>query len=183
MVERPWERVKDPVQLPDLVEHEQVLALSDEEIAGIILSHLLPRSEDSAYRARWDRMWALVAANDVLAHRFLDVLEDFIAVTERAVESGLEPAQRKRALRYLKLWDDRWKALDGEADEPLKWAGPAVRKLPRPARRVLEKFVDAIDEHRGEVEESGVVRGEDERLWSVLESTGLEPRASRRDAS
>lgn len=176
---QPWARVKNPCPIPAPVDEVVYRVLDDDSLAQVIRDHILPRSEDAPYREAWAQLWALLEADDDLADRALDVLEDFIDGTEADIDGGeLSSQQLRRARMYLKRFSDRWERLDNANPVPLQWAGKAAEGLPMPARRVVEKLVNAIDAHRAGTTNPTTV---DKTLWGILAKTGLDPAVRNQD--
>lgn len=180
LLERPWARIKTPVPIPDPADVDDLLTLPLEQLAELVRDHLLPRGQDPDARTRWERLWAALGADDRLADRTFDVLEDLLSTTEADLGSGrLEDADERRARKFLTSCDHAWSRLQGHDDRPLGWAGGRAARFNPPARHVLAQLVDAIAEHRRSVTEAKTVRGVDEELWRVLAAVRLDPEQMR----
>lgn len=180
LLERPWGRVKDPVAIPHLLDTDSLLELTDQDLAILLRDHLVPRP-DLGNRRSWERLWTVLGGDPQLSDRAFDVLEDLLDTTEAALQGEqLDDHQRRRAEKFLRFCEDAWKRLQLDDDKPLGWAGRAAVGFNPPARRVLERLVDAIAHHRTMVTREGSVRETDEQLWRVLGAVGLDPAESRR---
>ena len=176
LLDRPWARVREPTPLPRPLTVEQLRSLTEVDLARLLRDHLVPRAEDPDGRGGWERLWALLRAEDDLAERAFDVLEDLLEVTETALAGGgLREAEVRRARKTQRLCQEAWRRLEVDDDGPLAWAGRAARGFNPPARRVLAQLVDAVDAHRREVRATGPPGEVDERLWRVLGRVGLDP--------
>jgi len=98
IVEQPWARVRERVPVPDRATRVQLEALDDLEFSELLRSHLLPPNGD---RDRWHALWAVLSDHPDLAHRTLQVLGQFLSVTEELLgQFGLDPAVKRRARRF-----------------------------------------------------------------------------------
>ena len=179
LINQPWSRVRNAVPLPgDLGSAGPLLALDPEQFAALIRSHLIPREDQSGGRARWTRLWALLAGDEQLSERTFDVLEDFLDITEDDLASGgLDDAQTNRTRKFQARCVEAWKRLQQVDDRPLAWAGNAADGFNPPGRKVIARLVAAITRHRSVVTRSRrPISPEDQHLWAVLEAVQLDPR-------
>lgn len=101
MLEQPWARVKQPTVLPPALDRDLVAGLQDDQLAEVLRDHLVPSGGAGPERAAWDRFWAVFAADDELAERAFEVLEDFLDQVEDALKTvGAEDPQRKRMTKF-----------------------------------------------------------------------------------
>jgi len=180
LLERPWDRVKSPVTIPEPLNADQIGQMAAVDFAVLLRDHLVPREPAGGGRRQWERLWDLLAADDRLADRAFDVLDEFLDAAEAALESGeLDSHQQSRARKFTRFCEDGWKRLQVDSDRPLGWAGRAAANFSPPARKVLQQLVDAIDTHRREVTAGGVPSAEDRQLWSALRAVDLDPEGAR----
>lgn len=177
LIEHPWTRVRDPRPIPTHL--TKLPELNDVEFAELIRSNLNPRtsSKRSAEYIAWNQLWEALRADDGLAERTYDVLEEFEEQTEVALDQGdLDDAGRKRAEKFLRACGAMWQRIDREPPaRPLEWAGDAGNFPPR-ARHVIAQFVSALASHRASVLHSGRrPTPEEEELWGVMSQVGLDP--------
>ncbi len=158
----PWKRV-EPISLPSSRIEQRLLAMSPDDFAALVHANLLPRHPEG--RELFRIVWGTIAANDELADRTADLLEEWIATSQQAV--GTDPTTDRRVAKFIQTANA---ALD-RIDQPLAWAGPEARKYNLPARGVIEKLVDAIDTHRSTTPNP---TPEDRQLWAVLGAVGLD---------
>lgn len=184
LIERPWTRVKDPVPIPAGDLKAALATMDDLSLAELIRSHLVPRDTEPSGRTRWHQLWTEIDQDTALADRTFDVLEQFLDASEAATaDSELDTAQRQRAQKFHRFCNDAWHRLQGslDEDEPLSWAGRAAAGFNRPARKVIEQLVQAIDEHRSTARKlAAQPTAADRRLWQVLRQVGLDPDRIRR---
>lgn len=101
LLEQPWARVKQPTVLPPALDRDLVAGLQDDQLAEVLRDHLVPSGGAGAERAVWDRFWAVLSADDDLAERAFEVLEDFLDQVEDALEAAsAEHPQRKRMTKF-----------------------------------------------------------------------------------
>lgn len=181
LLEQPWARVKEPVAIPTPTTVSTLESLSEQDLAVLLRDHLVPRRPDGVERARWESLWRLLSADDALAERCYDVLEQFLGDVDAALAEG-QPDEhtRKRMEKFRRFCDDAWQRLQVHHDRPLGWAGRAGAGFNPAGRAVISKLVDAIDHHRAQAEAEGDVRKADHRLWQVLDDVGLDPAHSGR---
>lgn len=177
LIERPWERVKDPTRIPPALSVEMLSAMPAGDFAQLIRDHLLPRQPRGEERERWERLWTLLGTSDELGERAFDVLDEFLDAVEHALEAGaLDEQAQRRAQKFSGSCRDAWKRLDVDQGRPLGWAGQlTAAKFNPAARRVIDRLVTAIDAHRREVLRVGSGGGEDDILWQVLQQLNLDP--------
>lgn len=178
VIERPWTRVRTPVPIPAQVTTATLAQLGQAELAELIRSNFVPRTDGPNGRAAWEQLWALLKNDDELAGRAFDVLEDFLDITEDALEAGtLEDAEASRARKFKARCEEAWKRLDRmEDDSPLAWAGKAGEFQPS-ARKVISILVGAIARHRSAVLRSGREPSSvDQQLWDAMRRVDLDPR-------
>ena len=176
LLEQPWARVKEPVAIPTPTTAESLEALSEQDLAVLVRDHLVPRRPDGVERARWESLWRLLSAEDALAERCFDVLEQFLDDVETAL-AGAQPDKhsRMRMEKFRRFCDDAWQRLQLHHDRPLGWAGRAGAGFNPAGRAVISRLVDAIDRHRARADITGEVRPADRQLWQVLREVGLDP--------
>lgn len=177
-IERPWERVRQPPELPASPTAAALRTMTEQEFAELLRAHLVPRGTDKQDRERWDRFWQVLNTDDALNDRAFGILEVFQSVTESAAPATDREAQRMtRFLRQVT-----------EAQNRLEWElpsfGPAVaaklRTFPGGTRRHLIDLISAIDAHRADTLAAGSPTPADQELWSVLADVGLDPREDTR---
>lgn len=177
-LDRPWARVAEIELIPSPLNGRALRELGGSQFAGLIRDHLVPRQPAAEARRQWEQLWDLLAGDDELAERALDVLEQFLDTTEAALHGELDEHQTRRASKFLRFCDDAWNRLDrGDDVRPLGWAGKAGRGFNPAAAKVIARIVDAIDTHRDAVGEHG--SSADKQLWAVLREVDLDPRRSR----
>ena len=176
LLEQPWARVKEPVAIPTPTTVATLDELSEQDLAVLLRDHLVPRRPDGVERARWESLWRLLSADDALAERCFDVLEQFLGGVDAALADG-QPDEhtRKRMEKFRRFCDDAWQRLQMHHDRPLGWAGRAGAGFNPAGRAVISNLVDAIDRHRAELEAQGDVRLADRQLWQILDDVGLDP--------
>lgn len=182
LIDQPWTRVKDPVEIPAEMSAESLAALTDHDLAHLLRSNLVPRQGDAGGRRRWDRLWQLLDGDEQLADRALDVLEEFMEACDQAEHGGeLDAHAATRVAKFRRFCESAWNRLDSgsglPADAPLGWAGRRARAFNAHARQVLENLVTAIDTHRSAVTEPSRA---DLELWGVLRRVGLDPHGHNR---
>ncbi|MFE5309812.1 hypothetical protein [Isoptericola sp. NPDC056605] len=176
-IDAPWTRVRTPVAVPKDPTPAALLALSDVDLAELLRSHLVPRDQSKAGRDAWDKLWLAVRADDKLADRAYDILEEFLNATQDALERDEVPeAQKKRAAKFIELCQQSWARIDrgGSAPQYLDWAGKAGDFQPR-ARYVVNVLVTAIARHRATVREGSPGTPADDELWAALREVKLDP--------
>ena len=177
----PWARVKDPTPIPDPVDPEAIRVLSADQLRLLVRDNLLPREDDVEGRARWAKLWAVLADDPELTELAFDVLEDLMDVTEDAIEDdALDQVASKRARKFLRTCEEAWSRLQIDEERPLGWAGRRATTLDPLSRRVLEQLVLAIAGHRHDVTRRGDPKQIDQRLWAVLADVDLDPADYRR---
>lgn len=178
MLEQPWKRSKNPAQLPDFDQVDELRHLAGPEFSEILRDHLEPASNDANYVSQWRRFWNHLAFDEQLADRTESVLEDFIDRTAVALEAGAFEAQEaKRATRFR---DRCLKALDrlDRADvDPLGWLGARAAGFNPRSRGVIAALIDAIDDHRRGTGADATPA--DKRLWAVLRAQRIDPKDHR----
>lgn len=177
LIDQPWTRVRNPVPIPEKLNAEILAALSDTDFAGLVRSNLNPADPSKAARNAWNRLWETLRADDDLADRTYDILEDFQDLTEDALAGDeLDEPGRKRAEKFLRACQLSWQRIDREPPAgPLGWAG-AAGKFPAPADRVIATMISAIARHRSAVATSPAgASTDDEELWAVLRKINLDP--------
>lgn len=183
MTSEPWARIKLPMPIPD--EHDQSAALqamADDEFVELVRGHLLPRGSGRE-REAWVTLWENLTRDEGLLERTFDVLESFLDVTDRAIETGaLEEAAAVRANKFRTACEGAWSRLQrADDDGPLAWAPWAAEKFDPEARSTIALLVSAIARHRSSVTGAGgPVRSEDQVLWDRLRVVRLDPRDYRR---
>ncbi|ACZ32398.1 hypothetical protein Xcel_3399 (plasmid) [Xylanimonas cellulosilytica DSM 15894] len=177
LIAQPWTRVRTPAPIPDPPTANHLAALEDVEFAELLRSNLVPGDPSKTTRELWDRLWAVLRADEDLTERTYNVLEEFRDLTEDALDGDeLDDAGRKRAEKFLRNCESSWQRIDREVPAtPLSWAGKAGN-FPPHAARVIAQLVSAIARHRHVVEESPIgSSGADEELWRVLRRINLDP--------
>lgn len=177
MLDRPWARVKNPTPIPAVLDRAILSRLDLGAFAELLRDNLLPRRD----RGAWHDLWDLLDANDDLADRALDILESFEDTTSRLVkEPATEAADRERGKKFLEIVNQAISRLSSEASErrqqsePLQWAGRRAEKFNPLGRRVIERLVLAIDEHRSSTS-ADTAGPADQELWRVLGELHLDP--------
>lgn len=177
----PWARVKDPTPIPDPLEPEAIRVLPVGQLQLLVRDNLLPREEDVDGRARWAKLWTVLADDHELTELAFDILEDLMDVTADAIEDDeLDQVESKRARKFLRTCEEAWARLLVDEQRPLGWAGRRATLLDPLSRRVLEQLVLAIAGHRHELAGHGDAQHIDERLWTVLAEVDLDPAGFRR---
>ncbi len=179
MPARPWERVPEPVALPAGMSVDVLVALEEGEFRRLVRDHLLPRDGNGSSktaRGQWARLWGMLAADDDLADRTFDALEVMATDTEKAlVDEKLSAEQARRARKFLLHCDQAADRLEVRGDgRPLAWAGRAGTGFNAPARKVIDRLVGAVAEHRAAIG-TGRELVADQRLWAALGEVGLDP--------
>ncbi len=178
MIEQPWTRVRLLPPLPEPISVATLEALEPEEFAQLLRTLLVPRDTSTAARQAWTRWWHVVTSEEKLVDQAFDVLDDFIDTTDVAIAEGeLDEIQAKRARAFGHRCNDAWSKLESsDRPAPLSWAGSAGKFGPG-AAKVIARLVSAIARHRTAVLRSNrAVAPEDQRLWNVMRSIGLDPR-------
>lgn len=177
MLDRPWDRVKDPTPIPARLSESTLVEMAEDGFATLLRDNLLPRQD----RAAWRELWDLLDGDDDLADRALDVLEDFERQTSRHLaEEADDERDRARATKFLQVLSQALSRLDNDSqegrrrDEPLAWAGRRAERFNPLGRRVIEQLVFAVDQHRAQVGEREA-RPEDLELWRVLGEIRFDP--------
>lgn len=183
LLEQPWARVKEPVAIPAPITVATLEALSEQDLAVLLRDHLVPRRPDGVERARWESLWRVLSADDGLAERCFDVLEQFLGDVDAVLADG-DPDEhtRKRMEKFRRFCDDAWQRLQMHHDRPLGWAGRAGAGFNPAGRAVISKLVDAVDRHRAVTQVEGGGTEADRQLWQVLGDVGLDPGRSRASA-
>ncbi|GAB4590000.1 hypothetical protein [Nocardia sp. IFM 10818] len=173
MLSEPWKRVKNPSPLPVFAGAADLRALDDNSLAEALRDHMLPASEDNAYKRRWQEFWRLLGFDVELADRSGAILRDFLDQADAALESGdLDDAQTKRANRFQERCRNSLDRIGRAEEDPLGWLGARAAMFNVRARAVIAALVDAIDEHR---EETTDPTPADEKLWAQLGELKLDP--------
>ena len=176
LLEQPWARVKEPVAIPAPTTVATLEALSEQDLAVLLRDHLVPRRPNGVERTRWEALWRLLSADDALAERCFDVLEQFLSDVDAALaDSQPDEHSRKRMEKFRRFCDDAWQRLQMHHDRPLGWAGRAGAGFNPAGRAVISKLVDSIARHREQSETTGDVKPGDRQLWQVLRDVGLDP--------
>ena len=176
LLEQPWARVKEPVAIPAPTTVATLEALSEQDLVVLLRDHLVPRRPDGVERARWEALWRLLSADDALAERCFDVLEQFLSDVDAALADGQpDEHSRKRMEKFRRFCDDAWQRLQMHHDRPLGWAGRAGAGFNPAGRKVIERLVAAIADHRRAVGGGSRPRSADEALWRTLTDVGLDP--------
>lgn len=176
LIDRPWERVRQPAALPDPLSAPDLLDMPEDAFAHLIRSQLVPRDHTGAGRRAWARFWDVLRSDDLLTNRVYDVLDEFLDTTEESVASqALETREAARARKFLLQCRQAWDRIDRE-HEPgsLSWAGSAGNFQPA-ARRVIAILVAAIARHRAAVYRAQRPTPDDRHLWAVLRHVDLDP--------
>ena len=179
VITEPWTRVRAPVPIPHPLTSDELLRLSNVQYAELLRSNLTPRTEAGQRRA-WDALWQLLRADDDLADRTYDVLDDFLDTTQTARDAGtLDEAALTRTAKFADQCQKAWNRLeraDRRRREPLAWA-PHLAALPPESRHIIATLTGAIARHRGHVLNSHeAVRPADRVLWDTLRALNLDPR-------
>lgn len=184
-LDQPWSRVKEPVPIPVPTTAPTLQELSEQDLARLLRDHLVPRQTTGVERTKWESLWRVLSADDDLAERAFDVLEDFLTDVEQALQAdGLDEHTRKRMEKFRRFCDDAWQRLRLHHSRPLSWAGRAGAGFNPAGRVVISRLVDAIARHRALVQDLPDVRDADLELWQVLKHIGLDPdQASRNNPS
>lgn len=152
MLEKPWARVKQPTVLPQALDRDLVAGLQVDQLAEVLRDHLVPSGGAGPERAAWDRFWAVFAADDDLAERAFEVLEDFLDQVEDALKAvGDEDPQRKRMTKFQLNAENAIARLDKEP--AVRGARGAGRYRPGAARAAVTTAVraEALARARSEV--------------------------------
>lgn len=176
LIDRPWERVRQPAELPAPVSAQGLLGMPEEEFAHLIRSQLVPREHNRPGRRAWAHFWDVLRTDDVLADRVYDVLDDYLDTTEDALGGGgLDEREATRARKFLLQCRQAWDRVDREPEPgSLGWAGSAGNFQPA-ARRVIAILVGAIAKHRAAVYRTRRPSPDDRHLWAVLRHVDLDP--------
>lgn len=175
-VDQPWSRVRDPVPIPVPTDARTLLDLDEQDLARVLRDHLVPRQPTGAERARWESLWRVLSADDDLAERAFDVLEEFLGDVDQALQrEDLDEHTRKRMDKFRRFCDDAWQRLQLHHDRPLGWAGRAGAGFNPAGRAVIAQLVQAVANHRSCVQAQPDVRDADVQLWQVLSAVGLDP--------
>ena len=175
-LDQPWSRVKEPVPIPVPTTAQTLQELSEPELARLLRDHLVPRQATGVERTRWESLWRVLSADDALAERAFDVLEDFLSDVDQALQADdLDEHTRKRMEKFRRFCDDAWQRLRLHHSRPLSWAGRAGAGFNPAGRVVISRLVDAIAAHRHALVDQPNVRPADRQLWAVLRDVGLDP--------
>lgn len=164
-----WASVQAAVPIP--ADPSAVDAASDALFFELLRTNLMPRQDVPGYH----RLWRFLASNDGAHDRAYDVLQQLRGATEGDLSSGeLTAKEISRAKKYLRQVTNSLNRLEHDPNqEALGWAGKAADGFSPASRKVMEKLVMAIDEHRDAITDP---TGADKRLWSILGEVGLDPR-------
>ncbi len=177
LIHQPWARIRTPAPIPAELTADALWNLPDTAFGELVRSQLVPQDQSPAGRRRWDELWEILRADNDLADRTYNVLEEFIDDTETALAGGdLDPAGDKRARKFLWQCERAWQRVDRGRDrdhQALAWAGRAGAFEPK-ARMVIATLVAAVARHRSAV--GSQATEDDRRLWSVLGEVNLDPR-------
>jgi len=177
----PWARAKHPTPIPVDLRGADLMELDDVEFAQLIRDQLMPRQPTGPEREAWGKLWTTFGNSEPeLAERVFDVLEEFLEQTEEALSAGqLDDAQTKRARKFARFCEEAWNRLEVTIHQPLGWAGRAAASgFNRESRIVIGQLVEAIATHRETREtttQEGPIAADDEALWAVLRTVGLDP--------
>lgn len=105
-----WDRIEEPAELPSHLSIGGLHNLGDSELAELLRSNLLPRSDRSQARARWRAFWTCLAHDPGLLADARSILGEFFALAE--AELAANPDNR-RARRFKDLVSDRIQKLEG----------------------------------------------------------------------
>lgn len=161
-IDQPWARVKQPTVIPGSVDRDLVAVMPDRELAELLRDHLVPSGSTGAARHIWDRFWELLRDDDDLADRAFDILEEFLDLTEDAIDEALNAdtaaadSQLKRMQKFLLNTENAWQRMH-------KTAGVGAR-----TSGVERRLVAAITRHRTAVLADGGPTTADLKLWEVL---------------
>lgn len=176
LLDQPWSRVKDPVPIPVPTDAQTLLGLGELDLARLLRDHLVPRQPVGGERTSWEALWRVLSADDELAERAFDVLEEFLGDVEDALQDeSLDGHTRKRMEKFRRFCDDAWQRLRLHHTRPLSWAGRAGAGFNPAGRAVIAQLVDAIARHRFLVQPQADVQDADNQLWQVLHEVGLDP--------
>lgn len=144
-----WDRINQPVRLPDVVTVDWLESLDDEMFAEVLRSNLLPR-ETASGRLSWEALWRLLQLWPELQADATEVLTGWLTAAEAQVAAN--PGDR-RARRFLDQVLQRRKALE------LKHGRSGSRA----------ELLAAIEAHRAVTIESRLEPSEaDIALWGYL---------------
>lgn len=176
LIDRPWERVRQPAELPAPISPGDLLEMPDETFAHLIRSQLVPREHSGPGRRAWAHFWDVLRGEDELADRVYDILDDYLDATEDALGRGeLDERGTARARKFLLQCRQAWDRIDRDPEPgSLGWAGSAGNFQPA-ARRVIAILVGAIAKHRAAVYRTRRPSPDDRHLWSVLRHVNLDP--------
>jgi hypothetical protein len=175
LIERPWTRVRQPVPI-GAVTATSLQETTAADFAQLIRSNLMPRDQEPGGRRAWEQLWALLRADDELAGRTYDVLEDFLDVTQDALDAGDLQTETSRAEKFMGQCQQAWSRLERDEDGGhLAWAGSAGNFQPA-AQRVIATLIGAIARHRTTLRRSpDEVSAADQELWAVMARVSLDP--------
>lgn len=152
--ESPWDRIKDPVPVPEPCTAVVLRLLTDEEFALLLRSHLVPGPDRSGFQ----QLWIVLAFNDDLADRAFDILEEWLEVAEQHLRTG---PQSSRARKFRGFCDGAWNRLTKIRQFDTK------EEMEQPAPHTTAgHFALAI--HRHQQACAGAATAVDQALWAAL---------------
>ncbi len=184
----PWMRVKDPTPLPKDPSPTKLansLRDCDDEVLGrLIRDHLVPLSDETAYRRGWNAFWRALGFDPVLRARADTILDGFLDVAEAALDAGgQDAAQVKRTEAFFERCENALDRILKREDEPLAWAGAAAVRYNPVSRKVIDQLATAIAQHRRDLDNAVLWSTFDDVLRDMLGGAAADvkiPRGRRR---
>lgn len=181
VLSEPWARIRNPLPLPDPLSADVIRDLDTDVFEELVRTHLMPRAQDKAGRALWERFWEELRSDPDLTDRTYDTLEELLQRTQAALNSEeLDEQSSTRAQKFAHQCEMAWNRIDRDDRPrrklPLEWAGATASQHPLHSRHVIASLVSAIAKHRATVlHEVGHPREGDAELWDSLADLGIDP--------
>lgn len=171
----PWDLAAEGAELPDRATPQwvaQELARSPEQFAALLRAHLVPakKKSDTRYQRQFRGLWRAVAFTDRrLRARILKLLHDWQVQAEETLAQEPESGIDRRAVEmFARDTAGAIARVQRDGREPMAWGGNEFVNYPVNARVIIEALAVAIDEHRDG-------RINDEQLWGLLDTMGVDP--------
>ncbi len=178
----PWDLATDVAELPDRATPRwvaQELQRSPQEFAALLRAHLVPakKKSDSRYQRQFRGLWRAVAYTDRrLRSRILKLLHEWQEQAESALAQDSAGGLDRRAVEmFARDVAGAIARVHRDGQEPMAWGGNEFVNYPTNARVIIEALAVAIDEHR-----DGQIN--DEQLWSLLGTLGVDPQTVPTDS-
>lgn len=171
----PWDLAADVAELPDRATPRwvaQELQRSPEQFAALLRAHLVPakKKSDTRYQRQFRGLWRAVAYTDRrLRSRILKLLHEWQEQAEAVLaQESADGIDRRAVEMFARDVAGAIARVHRDGQEPMAWGGNEFVNYPTNARVIIEALAVAIDEHR-----DGQIN--DEQLWSLLDTLGVDP--------